>query len=233
MDSTNKFISQEIDSGRYFSEAREWYKYVFVKPASDAAFMIVVSSIVLIVLTISLSSIYSIYPMIQKVKIVVFLEDTINFYPNLKRISDQNKTVKQAVIEYLCSKYVKSKEGYDKKKFKANYNFILRSSAKNIFANYYQKLTEENEDDTDYSIAKLNKIGGKINIEIISTSFDKKNNRVTVKFHKKIYNKVGKALSDLILEAQIKYYISDYDFTKSTNTKLKFIVTQYELKQIK
>jgi type IV secretion system protein VirB8 len=223
MDATSKLIAEEINSGQYFIEARKWYNDIFLKPASGAAFMCAASLVVLAIFIFSMYSVSRIYPLSRQVDVVVFLKNTVDFYPKLKPLPDKNKPLKQAVVEYLGSRYIQAREDYGSKRFSAHYHFVLHSSAKRVFDKYYSAINN--------TIAALRKDGEKSDIQIISKSSDE--NSITVNFRKKVYNIKGKLLSNSTWKAKMKYHLSDYDFTKSTDAKINFIVTQYDLEKIK
>ena len=153
----------------------------------------------------------------------------VYFYPKLKPISDKDKSTKQVVVEYLGSKYVQARESYDSRRFSSRYYFVLHSSVKEVFDEYYHAI----QDIDKPGIAVLRKHGGKADIEIISKFLGKEDDSVNIRFRKKIYDEDKNLLSNSIWEAKMRYHLSDYDFTKSTNARINFIVTQYDLKKIK
>lgn len=223
-----KRIKENIENGRYFVEARKWYNSVFLFPIRGNAFMLGSSISIILVLFFVFYGLYNIFPLSQQVKVVVFINDTITYSPYVRNISESGKSAQEAILEYLAEKYVKSREIYDPMKFKQNYNYILRSSDKKIFDEYYNRIS--NKDDNNPAV--LYKNGDRDTFRTISKTYDAKNNFIVLKFAKENYNIISgkKAVQDFV--ANIGFYVSDYDFSESKNGRVNFIVTHYEVQEI-
>ncbi len=218
----------KIESGDYFIEARKWYNNIFLSPIKTNAFIYGSTISIVTALLFVFYSLYNVFPLSEQVRIVVSLEDTMNFVPVVKNISDPNKTVKESVLEYLTNKYVQSRETYDPKTFKRNYYFILRSTEKNLFNKYYDDISKKNDDNP----AVLYKNGNRDKFFLISNTYDPDNNFITVNFLKENYNVHTGEKSSQKFQAMLKFNVSDYNFAESKNAKLSFIVTDYEVKKI-
>lgn len=241
MEGSAKLIAEEIESKRYFLEARKWYADIFLQPTRDAALMIIASTALIFIVTFTMYNVSNVFPLSKKVDVVLSLRDTIKYYATLKNISEGDKSTKQVVTEYLCANYVKARESYNTNRFPANYYFVLHSSSKEIFDVYHKYITESND-----SPIMLHKNGYTVEIETISSSLNtqndssnieldgsKKYDSVNVKFTKKVYDASKALISSSNLEANVMFYLSDYDFSKSVSSKLDFIVTHYDVKEIK
>jgi type IV secretory pathway component VirB8 len=224
----NRVIVRTVNDGRYFVLALKWYNSMFLMPARGAAILQLLCTALLLLLCVSLYNLYSVFPLSKNIDVVMFLNDTISFYPRIKNIAEENKSTKQVVSEYLCAKYVAARETYLAKKFESKYQFIMNCSSKEVFDKYYSFLSTTNSD----SPLTLYKNNTKADIEIISHHTTKVNNDnlVTVVFNKKIYAQTGNMISQKRRIATLKFYLSEYDFSKSTNAKLDFIVTEYNVK---
>ena len=225
---SNERLKETIEDGSYYKEARRWYNDVFLCPIRSNSFMLGASFSIVVVLIGVLYSIYNVFPLSEEVRVVVHMSNTMDFKAKLQNIESSKKSTKQSVLEFLAKKYVLSREKYDPKTFKSDYYFILRSTGKDNFNAYYEKISKKD----DQNLAFLYKKGWRSNIKVISTNYDGKNNFIAVKFLKENYNIItGKGFSKTF-EAQLKFYVSNYNFAKSKDAKLNFIVTDYELKEV-
>lgn len=230
MKASAKLMAKEIENGNYFLEARKWYNDIFLYPARDAALMLLSSLFFVVMAGIVVYNITSIFPLSRSVTVVVPMENTVDFYPTLHRVAEKGKSTRDAVAESLGAKYVKARESYNVGRYRANYLFLMNSSGKDIFDQYYNHI---NPSINKESPLVLYKGGGESVVNIISSEFDTKTNLINVKFSKKSYNKLGSLISSSFLEADIDFYLSDYDFKKSTSGKIEFIVTKYDVKDLK
>ena len=222
-------LKKSIESGEYFIEARKWYNNMFLFPIRYNSFMLGISLSIIIVLFFTFHSLYNIFPLSETVQVVVPLNNTLDFVPMLKNISEPGKSTKQVVLEYLATKYIQARETYDPATFKANYYYILRSTDKKLFNDYYENISNAGEQ----SPALLYKKGLRSKIEVISETYDANNNFIAVNFVKQNYNLLTGENSVQQFEAKIQFLVSDYNFAESENARLNFIVTGYEISEIK
>ena len=129
-------VALQIENGQYFAEAIVWYNKVFIFPLRDACIMQIFAYLLLVAVTIMLFNVYRVFPLVAQVKVVVTVNDTINFIPKIVTASPSGST-KEFIVSNLAEKYLKSREGYNPRRFKSDYLFVLRSSSKQIFDNYY------------------------------------------------------------------------------------------------
>jgi len=223
-----KRIKENIENGRYFIEARKWYNSVFLSPVRGNAFMLGSSISIILLLFFVFYGLYNTFPLSQQVKVVVFVNNSIEYSPFVKNISKAGMSAKESILEYLVEKYVKSREIYDPTKFKQNYHYILRSSDKKIFDEYYNKVSSKGGD----SPAVLYKNGDRDVFYNISKSYDAKNNFIVLKFAKENYNIVSGKRVTKDFVAKIGFYVSGYNFSEVKNGRLNFIVTHYEVQEI-
>jgi type IV secretion system protein VirB8 len=229
MDKRAEEIARDIESGEYFSEAKKWYNTMFVYPLKWSVIMRIIGIAMISITIIMAFNLYKLFPLVTKVQIVTDIKDTINFFPKLVVATDSNKTDRQFVIEALGAKYVISREGYEAETFKTNYLFLLKSSSKEIFDQYYKSITSKGDSSplnlyVDKSVAK---------IKILSKESAVNANKVTIIFDKDIFSGYGEFQSSSRWKAEVEFYLSNYDFNESTNAKLDFIVTKYTVSEIK
>jgi type IV secretion system protein VirB8 len=229
MDKRAKEIANGIETGEYFSEARQWYNKVFVYPLKQSAMMRVIGYVTIVMSVIMGINLYQVFPLVSKVNIIARLNDTVGFIPKLVLASDPKKTNKQFVIEELSSKYVMSRESYNPGNFKTNYIFLLKSSSKEIFDVYYKYITSKDPDNPLNLYLKKHVT----RVKVLNKQSWADANKVTIIFNKEIFDIFGAFQYSSKWKADIEFYLSKYDFNDSTDAKLDFIVTKYIVSEIK
>ena len=152
----------------------------------------------------------------------------IPIYPVIKNIAEPGKTTKQVVAEYLCGRYIKAMESYTYSDLAYSYNFIFRSSSKQLFDNYYQNLAISNPN----SPLVLYQDTKTVEVIILDTNVQVETGNAVVRFNKIVRDAQNKQLSNTNLVTNMSFYLDNYDFSKSINSRLNFIVTKYDTKQI-
>jgi type IV secretion system protein VirB8 len=228
MEAAAKLIAEDIESGKYFVEARHWYNRVYLQPLSETSIVFITMIAFVIALIFATYNLYSIFPRVTKVDVLAFLPDTLNKYAVVKDISDPKKTTRQVVAEYLCGRYVKAMESYDYKDLAYSYNFVFRSSSKQLFDTYYQSLAISNP----HSPLVLYQDTKTVEAKVIDVNMQINTGNAIVKFNKIVRDEKGRQLANNDFVANISFYLDNYDFSKSVSSKLSFIVTKYDTKQI-
>jgi type IV secretory pathway component VirB8 len=229
MDERAQAIAEDIESGAYFAEARHWYSRIFVYPLRAYALMRMVSYAAIVLALAMAWNVYSVFPLVTQLKVIARVNNTSLFYPVLLRPSDSKKTTKQFITESLAAKYVNARESYQPERYKTNYNFLLKSSSKKIFDDYYSYITSKKAE------SPLNLYLKKqvVKVRVLKTELALDANKVTVTFGKDIFNVYGEIQSSSRWKADIEFYLSKYDFSKSVEAKLDFIVTNYTVSEVK
>jgi type IV secretion system protein VirB8 len=229
MDERAQAIAEEIESGAYFVEARHWYNRIFVYPLRAYALMRLMSYAAIAIMVAMVWNVYRVFPLVTELKVIARVNNAALFYPTLLRPNDSHKTTRQFVTEALVAKYVNARESYIPQRYKANYNFLLKSSAKKIFDDYYSYITSKKAD------SHLNLYLKKqvVKVRVLKTESIPDANKVTVTFDKDIFSVYGELQSSSRWKADIEFYLSNYDFGKSVEAKLDFIVTNYTVSEVK
>ncbi len=225
MDPVAKQISRDIDSGKYFSEAREWYSQIFLKPAFETAIMyfyVMCASVILCIVAVNL---YSIFPTSKKITVVAKLDNTLSYYPVIKRV---NGNYEQNIAEFIASRYVKARESFVPDRFPLNYKFVYRNSSPQIF-NTYQEAVSTNNPNSPLITYGWN---GKITVQITKVMHNG-NNKVTVLFTRKGLDNYNRVLFAQNLEAMIDYVQGKIDFDVKKSSPIDFKVRSYVVKEIK
>lgn len=229
MDERAQAIAEEIENGEYFAEARHWYNRIFVYPLRAYALMRIMSYAAIAITLAMVWNVYRVFPLVTQLKVIARVNNTSLFYPVLLRPNDSKKTTKQFVIESLVAKYVNARESYQPERYKVNYNFLLKSSSKKVFDEYYSHITSKKPESplTLYIKKQV------LKVRILNTELDLDANKATVTYDEDTFNVYGELQSSTRWKADIEFYLSKYDFSKSVDSKLDFIVTHYIDSEIK
>lgn len=219
-------IDVEIENGTYFSEAKEWYNEIFLRPAVMNAVMRFIAYVVVVITVIAIYNIHGNFPLSHKVTIIARLANTAKYYPVIRKIDDSDG-IRKAVVRYLANKYIRAREVYSPDFFSQDYYFIQRSSQKDVFDSYYENL----KNSTDSALVFF-KQGDSVEIIPLSSEYNAEKNQISIDFNKKIVSKAKNIQENLKFKATMTFYMSQYDFNKSTTKQLDFIVTSYKVEQI-
>jgi type IV secretion system protein VirB8 len=231
MDERAQAIAEEIESGAYFVEARHWYNRIFVYPLRAYALMRLMSYAAIVIAVAMAWNVYRVFPLVTELKVIARVNNAALFYPTLLKPNDSHKTTRQFVTESLVAKYVNARESYVPERYKTNYNFLLKSSAKKIFDDYYSYITSKKADSPLNLYLKKQVV--KVRVLKTESDPDPDANKVTVTFDKDIFSVYGELQSSSRWKADIEFYLSKYDFSKSVEAKLDFIVTNYAVSEVK
>jgi len=221
-------LKENIETGTYFVEARKWYNYVFLSPIRHNALMFAILISVGVMVLFVGTGIYKSFPLIQPTQIVVNMEDTLDSTSIVRNLSKPGYGTQELILGHLAEKYVLSREIYDPNTFKTNYFFIMRSTDKDLFNQYYESISNVNDPNNP---GTLYKNGFRTKIKFISYIYDAKNNLIAVNFIKQTYNLNTGISKEEALQAKIGFTTSDYDFNVAKNTRFNFIVTNYAIEQ--
>lgn len=225
MDQVASQVTQDVESGKYFSEAKEWYHHIYIKPASECALMYIFAMGAIALWCITIFNLYSVFSYNKDITIVARLNNTIDYYPKLKRLADHYD---QDIIKFMASNYVKAKESYVPNDFQNNYKFIYRNSSKEVFDKYKQYIAPSNPK----SPLVLYGWQGKITVDIKEVLYNDDKN-LTVMFTKKGYDNYNKLLFTQNLKALIKYRMENIDFKTKKESRINFAVDGYSVNEVK
>lgn len=229
MDSKSNLIVEEVKSGKYFTEARDWYNRVHVQPLSEISYLGFICIMLVIMLGTALMNLYAAFPVTKKINAVINLPNTLEYYPVIKSIDQPGQSTKAVVTKYLCKRYVLARESYDYAQLSSSYSFIFRSSSRLVFDSYYQSIALSNPN----SPIVVYKDKSTVTVDILEENIQTEQGKGNIKFTRLYKDKWGKQFAKRTATATFSFYIDpNFDFSKSDNKPLSFIVTSYEVQDI-
>ena len=97
------------ESGKYFSDAYDWYCDRFLAPYSERVFLFFLSLFSLLIVVVVALIIISLFPLKETFPVLVHQEDSLLYTPVIKKLKPENVdyTSNESVARYLAMNYIK------------------------------------------------------------------------------------------------------------------------------
>jgi len=229
MNEAKKLIAKMVDSGEYFSEAKNWYAYKYIYPYTHRFYILLVGVFVacFTYLMIQVSVIDYIK---KKYPFPIYFEDVVKLYPKIKGISKGIEPIPISVSRYLLSQYVITRESYDynmlnKESWERMLRRIRAMSSRKIFSNFVDYIDTSKNPESPVLRYKYN-VKRIINIEKVvfpSNSYNPDTAKVYFTASEK-----GKDVDNTHRYiANIEFSMTDVDNVIDNDAPLQFTVTKY------
>ncbi len=235
MNEAKKLIAKMIESGEYFSDAREWYASKYLYPYTQKAYIGVIA-IVLIIFTIIIFQTTLLDNIKKKYPFPLYTEDEVNYYSKILPIADGSEPIPISVARYFASSYVKVREGYDFGVIddKDNWKRLLREvrelSSRKVFSDYVDYVDTYRNPDSPVIRYKSNT---KRIIEIEKVEFPRiSNSPESAKVYYKAIEKTDKDEKTSFWVANLTFSMTDIDNVLDNKVKLQFTITKYDTYEI-
>jgi type IV secretory pathway component VirB8 len=146
-----KEIADDVESGAYFEDAREWYHLKYSFPLIERSYCILFCLISFAIAFYTISIINSFFPLKKDVPIAVTIADTANYYAELKQLSvsrDANPNI--TLQKYLILRFLDAFENYqsvnNRDQILKNMKFIKKFSGPNVIETYAKLVSLNNPD---------------------------------------------------------------------------------------
>ncbi len=208
-------VKEAAVDGTYFKDALDWYLSRYVSPLCDRTVMIFVAIIGAVSLFFLIQIISGLFPLVEKVPIVIHAKDQSLYSPFIKVLrTDKNKnlTVDDAIAKYLLSIYVNDRESYDYRKSEVEdvnrkFNRIKNTSSYAEYKNFQLFMSKDNAD------SPLNEFGRNIfrTVEIQDVAFIKSQQQ-------DYYLKLKTFFVNILpTEAEVRFAMITHVFDESNN----------------
>jgi type IV secretory pathway component VirB8 len=156
----NEFIKENITSGQFFKDGRDWYIFRYVNPICDRTTLIIGALILLITIYLIKNIVDSMFPLVISQPIFVSPRDPTIYQTKIVKLKprkgeadfDQEvQTVDEAIIKYLLLVYIKDRESFDFSKGETDvvnkkFNRIKTNSTFREYKNFQSIMSKENKD---------------------------------------------------------------------------------------
>ncbi|MSP33708.1 MAG: hypothetical protein EXR06_02250 [Rickettsiales bacterium] len=212
-----QFVKDAAFDGSYFKDALDWYMLRYVSPLCDRTTMMFVSIIGAISIFCLIQIIDGLFPLVEKVPIVIRAKDQSRYTPFIKSLrSAGNKelSVDDAIAKYLLAVYVNDRESYDYRKSEVEdvnrkFNRIKNTSSYSEYKNFQLFMSKDNEG------SPLNDFGYNVfrTIETQSVTFVENQNQDYYSKLKTFFE------STLPSEAEVRFAATMHSFDENNNEK--------------
>lgn len=137
-------LTERIESGEYFREARSWYDLVYLSPISQRIFFIVVASFACLFMLFAVISVLNLLPISPRVPFAIYNDKPMQLHPKMTRFKKATEPANPAILRFYLTSYVQKREGYSASRILANRAFILRHSVPDVGARYSKQISQSN-----------------------------------------------------------------------------------------
>ncbi|RZI47615.1 hypothetical protein EDM53_00975 [Rickettsiales endosymbiont of Peranema trichophorum] len=215
----------------YFENARQWYGDRYLKPLKHRAYILVATLFILWFTFLIVKTVLLDDP-VQKYPFAIYVDDQINYFPHIQRLSNSDGSVAVAVARYLLAQYVKIREGYDYNnlhtdKLTTLLRTIMSLSSQKLFRSYIDYLDPSINSTSPILRYKTNAL---VTVSVTSVEFPQHNHHPE---SAKVYYQVTeqwiggqRKLSKWVVDTD--FILSDISKVLTKEMPLKFTVTSYK-----
>lgn len=217
-----------IESGEYFEDARKWYNFKYLNPLSHRSLLFFTFLIAIAILFSIAINIYSLLPLVKKVRYLISSENIFQASANITHISGVDTDPTVAIAKIMASDYVIKRESYDYDNLKPQFIFVQNSSTRLVFRKFYNFMNIDNALSPIMRYQKyIRKSAQIVSIEYIGSG------EVSVVFESQAKSASGEIFENMIWNAKINFEIDNVDSNLPAGSRFKFTVTDYQLKLLK
>lgn len=240
MDEISRSIAERIKSGKYFTDARDWYAQKYLYPFNERAILGIVAIFFAICIVVSATNLYLLFPISKEEPLILANDDVLNDKSILKEVMEKDTDIPQiAVSRYLVKYYVTLRESYFPSEFvQDKYQNVLNKvaalSSKPVFREYRAIYDIQN---TNSPLVKYNNNAYRV-VQIDSVSMPdggKHPDSAVVYFTTKTsyLNQQNSNISEK-WRAEIYFTLPDLEDTFKSKDKnmLSFIVNDYQITKL-
>jgi type IV secretory pathway component VirB8 len=260
-----RFIKASVADGSYFKDALNWYFFRYVLPICDRTLLIFGAIIAAIVLFFLTQMIRSAFPLVEHTPVFIEAKDESLYFPNIIALKPRKSSlaydpnienVDDAVLKYLLSSYIITREAYDFSKAEIEdvnqkFNRIRNTSSDDEYKNFQLIMSKDNPNspvnDFGQDVQKIVKIQSVKIIKEEGEDFTQKAKLfllssklptdAEVKFSvtKRTRNPLDNTISeekDFFL-VKINFTFGGVSRDPKSNKQLNFVVNKYKLYMVK
>lgn len=225
MEPLYKSIKTYVESGEYFTDARNWYKYKYIYPFSQRSFVLILSAIILALFLIIIANINSLFPIITSVRYSTMTDSSENKSAQIIRANQVDNDPLSSIAEIMIKDYVNQREIYDYNNLQRQFVYIKNNSTRMVFRRFYNYMNINNP----ASPVLLYQKDIKRSYSLISSKFLTKT-KSEIKFQTIAKNVTGEIFENKIWQAIIDYEIDPIKVDLPHGSRFNFTVTDYQLK---
>ncbi len=137
----NKALTQDIEDGTYYANARGWYSMLFHTPIAERSYYLIIILLAIINGYFAIDSFLNVFPIMPQVPFITYTDNVYEDMPRIVRITTESGEDKNvAVMKFLIKSYVTNRESYDLTRFEWRYRNIWSQSSDTVFDKYKESM---------------------------------------------------------------------------------------------
>lgn len=224
MEPLYKSLKTYVESGEYFIDTQNWYKYKYLHPFSHRSFLFILTVTILVLFTSIIINIYNLFPIITPVRYSILTESGENKSAQIINADQIENNPLASIADIMLRKYVTQRETYDYNDLKKQFIYIKNNSTRIVFRRFYNYMNINNAS----SPVLLYQKDIKRTVSIISSTF-LSDTKTEIKFHSIARNITGDIVEDMIWRAVVDYEIDQIDTNLPPESRFNFAVTDYQV----
>lgn len=224
MEPLYKSLKTYVESGEYFIDTQNWYKYKYLHPFSHRSFLFILTVTILVLFSSIIINIYNLFPIITPVRYSILTESGENKSAQIINADQIENNPLASIADIMLRKYVIQRETYDYNDLKKQFIYIKNNSTRIVFRRFYNYMNINNTS----SPVLLYQKDIKRTVSIISSSF-LSDTKTEIKFHSIARNITGDIVEDMIWRAVVDYEIDQIDTNLPPESRFNFAVTDYQV----
>lgn len=221
-------IKELIESGKYYADAKSWYRYKYIQPISQRSYVLLFSSVAIVVFLGIVVNIRGLLPLTVQIKYLINAEASANKTAQILRANQIKGASATSVADILVKNYILKRESYKYEDLKSQFIFVKNNSTRIVFRKFYNFMNIDNPASPVMTYQKSIKRTPKI----ISTQHPSRN-KVIVKFNTTAQDTYGAQIENIVWQATIGYEMDDINPNLPNNTRFNFTITDYQLTMLK
>ena len=219
-----KSLKTYVESGEYFIDTQNWYKYKYLHPFSHRSFLFILTATILVLFTSIIINIYNLFPIITPVRYSILTESGENKSAQIINADQIDNNPLASIADIMLRNYVIQRETYDYNNLKKQFIYIKNNSTRIVFRRFYNFMNINNAS----SPVLLYQKDIKRTVSIISSHFIS-DTKTEIKFNSIARNGNGEIVEDMNWRAVVDYEIDQIDTNLPPESRFNFAVTDYQV----
>lgn len=225
MEPLYKSFKEYIESGEYFVDAKNWYKYKYLHPFSQRSFIFILSTIICALFIGIILNIRGLFPVVVQVKYSISADTGANKAAEIIRANSIENNPVASITDIMCRNYVLQREYYDYELLKKQFIYVKSNSTRIVFRRFYNDMSIDNSASPVLRYQKdIKRQAFVISSNLLSDT------KMEVKFNSIAKNNAGEIVEDMLWLATIDYEIDEINSSLPSGSRFNFTVTDYQLK---
>ncbi len=110
MESLYKSLKTYVESGEYFIDTQNWYKYKYLHPFSHRSFLFILTATILVLFTSIIINIYNLFPIITPVRYSILTESGENKSAQIINSDQIDNNPLASIADIMLRNYVIQRE---------------------------------------------------------------------------------------------------------------------------